>query len=210
MIRIGRADAIIRAGISAFWRGRSVVLPNPLAMGWDEVVQVGGFVAIGLLCVAAIGRLLYLEFSEALSHHHAAHNAEVEPPKEEHPQSDGEFRKYSVEELEQCARRVEEYLIASEAYTDADLSFADVAGAVGISSKKVSVAINFVLGKTFYDLINGLRVEKSKTLLQEKKQRGLTLETIAEKCGFNSRIVYSNAFKKATGMTTTQWLKNQK
>ena len=201
---------MIRAGISVLRRGRSVVSPNPLAMEWDEIVQVGGLAAIGLLCVAAIGRLLYLELSEALSHHHAAHHTVIESPKEEPLRPDGEFRKYSVDELEQCARRVEEYLIASEAYTDADLSFADVAAAVGISSKKVSAAINYALGKTFYDLINGLRVEKSKTLLQEKKQRGLTLETIAEICGFNSRIVYSNAFKKATGMTTTQWLKTQK
>ena len=46
-----------------------------------------------------------------------------------------------------------------------------------------------------------------KALLISKKEKGLTLETIAEQCGFNSRITFNNAFKKVIGVTTTEWLR---
>ena len=115
-----------------------------------------------------------------------------------------------MEILRGYASQVWQYLETSGVYTNPDLSLRDVAQATGIYSKNLSRAINVVLGKTFFELVNGLRIEKSKTLLMEKKERRLTIETIAEQCGFNSRIIFSNAFKKSTGMTTSQWLKSEK
>ena len=85
-----------------------------------------------------------------------------------------------------------------------------MAKATGLSSKNLSRAINTVLEKSFFDLVNGLRVEKSKALLLAKKERGYTLDTIAEECGFNSRFTFNAAFKRATGLTTSEWLKSTK
>lgn len=118
-----------------------------------------------------------------------------------------------VEDLERLtlfARQMEEYLSTSETYCNPHLSLNDIAKATGISSKNLSRAINSVLRKNFFDLVNGYRIEKSKALLLAKKEKGLTLETIAEQCGFNSQVTYCNVFKKALGMTTTQWLKHTK
>lgn len=115
-----------------------------------------------------------------------------------------------MELLRSYASRVRCYLETSGVYTNPDLSLRDVAQATGITYNNISKAINVVLEKNFFELINGMRIEKSKTLLMEKKERRLTLETIAEECGFNSRIIFSNAFKKSTGMTTSQWLKSEK
>ncbi len=112
--------------------------------------------------------------------------------------------------LNKYAERVQEYLTTSEAYLNPNLSLSEVAKAIGISQKNLSRAINTALGKNFFDLINSSRVEKSKSLLTQKKEKGLTLETIAEQCGFNSQVTYCNAFKRTTGMTTTQWLKQQR
>ena len=125
----------------------------------------------------------------------------------EKPQPDTDIRKEDMEQLQQYARQVEEYLRTSEAYVNPNLSLKEVAKATGVSTNNLSKSINTVLGKNFFDLVNGLRVEKSKFLLVEKKEKGLTLETIAEQCGFNSQVTYCNAFKKAIGMTTNQWLK---
>ena len=91
-----------------------------------------------------------------------------------------------------------------------NLSLKDVAKATGLSSKNLSRAINAILEKSFFDLVNGLRVEKSKALLLAKKERGYTLDTIAEECGFNSRFTFNAAFKRATGLTTSEWLKSTK
>lgn len=115
-----------------------------------------------------------------------------------------------MELLRSYASRVRRYLETSGVYTNPDLSLRDVAQATGIHYNTLSRAINAVLGKNFFELINGMRIEKSKTLLMEKKKRRLTIETIAEECGFNSRFTFNDAFKKSTGMTTSQWLKSAK
>lgn len=110
------------------------------------------------------------------------------------------------EELEGYARAVCQWLEQSEAYINPDFSLHDLAKAVNISSKKLSKSINQILDKSFFDLVNSYRIEKSKQLLIEKKELGLTLETIAEQCGFNTHYTYCRAFKKYTGLTTQQWL----
>lgn len=110
-------------------------------------------------------------------------------------------------QLRLLAGRIEEYLKTSEAYVNPDLSLNEVAKANGVSAKVLSKAINTVLGRNFFELINSYRIEKSKGLLLVKRERRLTIETIAEKCGFNSRSVFSVAFKKVTGLTTSEWLR---
>jgi len=40
------------------------------------------------------------------------------------------------------------------------------------------------------------------------KNGELTLETIAEKAGFNNRVTFLTAFKKFTGTTPSQYIKN--
>ncbi len=169
---------------------------------------------IQLLNVLAMGYLIYQVMATALSAHYpqpsqaVAREAEAEfATANAEPTAETESDKREMETLRQYARQVEEYLQTSGVYINPDLSLNDVAKATGISAKALSRAINSVLGRNFFDLVNGFRVEMSKDLLREKKEKGLTLETIAEKCGFNSRFTFNAAFKKATGMTTSQWSK---
>ena len=168
-----------------------------------------------LLTVLIMGYLLYSELDAARSSRHiplpsAEVVAEAEADfiaTEVMPQPEADSRKVDMAQLAAYARQVEEYFGNSEAYTDPKLSLKDVAMATGLSSKNLSRAINTVLGKSFFDLVNGLRVEKSKALLLAKKEKGYTIDTIAELCGFNSRFTLNAAFKRATGVTTSEWLK---
>lgn len=171
-----------------------------------------------LLTVIIMGYLLYAELAIALFERYrsdavtatVAAEAEAEFISTEvksQPQPEADNGKEEMQKLEQYARQVEEYLRTSEVYVNPNLSLKDVATATGISSKNLSKSINATLGKNFFDLVNGFRVEKSKILLLEKKEKGYTLETISEMCGFNSQVTYCNVFKKIIGMTTNQWLK---
>lgn len=175
-----------------------------------------------LLTVFIMGYLLYSELDVSLAaYSNLQPTAEVVAEAEAdfiavevrpQPQSetDTDTPKVDLEQLTRYARQVEEYIETSEAYTDPKLSLKDVAKATGLSTKNLSRAINMVLGKSFFDLVNGLRIEKSKTLLLSKKEKGYTIDTIAEQCGFNSRFTLSAAFKRATGYTTSEWLKRNK
>ncbi len=107
------------------------------------------------------------------------------------------------------AKKIQDWLQHSGAYTNPNLSLKEVSFATGISVNNISKAINTILQKNFFELVNGYRIEESKQLLVSKKKLGLTLETIAEKCGFNSQYSFCRAFKKHTGCSTTQWLKHQ-
>ncbi len=180
-----------------------------------------GFRLFYLISVIAMAYLLYCELS--ISFERKKENAALSislsrkdmakydsDASGEHTRHHSENHEEKIEQLRNYAARIEEYLQNTEAYMNPNLSLKDVAAQTGISAKNLSKSINMVLGKTFFDLINGCRIEKSKQLLMAKKRDGLTLDTIAEKCGFNSRFTLNAAFKKATGLTTTQWLKKSK
>lgn len=161
---------------------------------------------IQVLNVVAMGYLIYKELTPATAQ--PAGNEEKESRCA--PGTDAAADREETELLRGYAETVCQYLQTSGVYTNPDLSLRDVAQATGISSNNLSKAINAVLGKNFFELVNGMRIEKSKTLLLEKKERLLTIETIAEQCGFNSPSIFCRAFKKSMGMTTSQWLKSSK
>lgn len=112
--------------------------------------------------------------------------------------------------MEEYACKAVLWLEDTQEYINPNLSLNELAVAISVSPKKLSKAINFVLEKSFFDLVNGYRIEKSKILLLEKKERGLTLETIAEQCGFNSHYTYCRVFKKYMGMSTSKWVNSYK
>lgn len=206
---------------SKVWVPKFITLVGTMgivAMVWSVINPLGGFRLFYFINVVAMFFLIYseLKLANAFRKHRAPSHETVDEVEadfiavEERPQAaseTGNRKEDDLEQLQQYARQVEEYLRSSEAYINPNLSLRDVAKATGISSKNLSRAINTVLDKNFFDLVNGFRVEKSKALLAEKKEKGLTLETVAELCGFNSQVTFCNAFKKSAGMTTTQWLK---
>ena len=156
---------------------------------------------IQALNVVAMGYLIYKELAIL---------PRLAAAREETPPENGSLNDEEMKLLRQYAEKTRAYLQTSGVYTDPNLSLGDVAKATEIYYKNLSKATNVILGKTFFELVNGMRVEKSKELLLEKKERGLTLETIAEKCGFNSQSTFCRAFKKSVGVSTSEWLKSEK
>lgn len=111
-------------------------------------------------------------------------------------------------QMKEICNKVMEYLAVSKAYTNPALSLTMLAQATGIHHKNISVAINRYLHKNFFDLINGMRVEKVKRRLLALNDN-YTIESVAADCGFRSRSTFFAAFKKATGKTPTQWVKSE-
>lgn len=176
-----------------------------------SIFEFGADLWINLvLYIIVIYNLLYTELKKAFTSQHNYNAIIVSSDSDNEPiPSKTPSKNKNIEILEFYARQIDEYLQKTEAYLNSDISIIDVANATGIYSKNLSQAINIVLKKNFFDLINGYRIQKSMKLLLTKKEKGLTIETIAELCGFNSRFTFNSAFKKATGMTTSQWLKKQ-
>ena len=58
------------------------------------------------------------------------------------------------------------------------------------------------LGKSYTELVSGLRIEKAKTLL---RGTGLPMERIAEQSGFQSAVHFSRSFRQHTGMSPREY-----
>lgn len=113
-------------------------------------------------------------------------------------------------DMEGYCEKVVAYLQESEIYKEPDISVAYVAKATGISSIIISQSINTLLGKNFFNLINGMRVEEIKRMLLDGCQNKYSIEQIARMCGFRSRSSFYLAFNKIEGVTPTEWLKKNK
>jgi AraC-like DNA-binding protein/chromate transport protein ChrA len=86
-------------------------------------------------------------------------------------------------------------------YRNPRLTINEVANAVGTNRTYLSAYLNSVLHTTFYDYINGYRIEYISKKLLEEEAPGKTIEEIAELSGFNSTTTFRRAFQKKTGMT---------
>jgi AraC-like DNA-binding protein len=92
-------------------------------------------------------------------------------------------------------------------FSEEGISVKDVADKIEERPYIVSQAINACLGKNFFELVNGYRVEESKKLMMDEKLSHLSMIGIAFEAGFSSKTAFNTAFKKHTGMTPSQFKK---
>lgn len=88
-------------------------------------------------------------------------------------------------------------------------SLQDLAEEVGWQSKDVSSVINSGGERNFNDYINALRVAKVEAVLQEKAGQKVNLLDLAFDAGFNSKTNFNTCFKNFTGVTPSQYQKEQ-
>ncbi len=82
------------------------------------------------------------------------------------------------------------------------LRLTEVAEQVYVSQWHLSKLIGRHTGKTFSDILNGARIEKSKELL---KDPSLRICDVAELVGFQDLAHFSRVFKKMTGMSANEY-----
>lgn len=92
-----------------------------------------------------------------------------------------------------------------KAYHDPDISLEKLANALNASKHHVSQVINEHLGASFFEYVNQLRVEEARQLLAETTRSDLHVIEVAYAVGFNNKMSFNAAFKKATGMTPTEY-----
>jgi AraC-like DNA-binding protein len=91
-----------------------------------------------------------------------------------------------------------------------DLSLADLAEKLEISIHDTSYLINNKKQTSFYNYVNAYRVEEAKRLLAVYDESKFNMLSIAFDSGFNSKTTFNTTFKKITGTTPTQYLKQLK
>ncbi|WP_027672302.1 helix-turn-helix domain-containing protein [Rheinheimera baltica] len=110
---------------------------------------------------------------------------------------------YTDAQIQQTAQLIQQRVEAEKLYLDANLTLNRLARILQQPQKRVSLALNQTLGKTFYDYINGSRISHAKTLITQQPE--LNLLDIAMQSGFNSKSVFNSAFNKYAQTTPSNY-----
>jgi AraC-like DNA-binding protein len=99
------------------------------------------------------------------------------------------------------------HISENKPYLDPELSLRDLANQIDIHPNYLSWILNQSIGLNFNEFINQYRIEAFKTLASAPGNDKLTIEGLAYESGFNSKTVFNTYFKRATGLTPKQYLK---
>lgn len=125
------------------------------------------------------------------------------------PKDENRYRHSGLKlnEAEAYMKSLLEYFEKDKPYLNGKLSLKEVADQLEISVNHLSQVINEQLGKNFFDFVNAYRVEEVRQRLSDKRNQDLTLLGIAYDSGFNSKSSFNSIFKKLTGITPSQYVK---
>jgi len=107
-----------------------------------------------------------------------------------------------ADRAEQLLRAVME---SDKIYLDEELSLPGLSAKIGLASSYVSQVLNERLKKSFYDFVNGYRVEEAQRILRDPRKSDQKILAIALDSGFASKPAFNRVFKRHTGMTPSEY-----
>jgi len=108
---------------------------------------------------------------------------------------------FSSAELNKWQQKLHQHMDSRRSYINPELRLSDLALEMNLKPYELSELINRAEGKNFYEFINSYRVEEVKRKINLPESDYLSLLGIANECGFNSKSVFNETFKKFTGLT---------
>lgn len=99
------------------------------------------------------------------------------------------------------------HISENKPYLNPDLSLRDLAKQIDIHPNHLSWLLNNSIGLNFNEFINQYRIEAFKSNAKAQENENLTIEGLAYESGFNSKTVFNTYFKRETGLTPRQFLK---
>jgi len=120
---------------------------------------------------------------------------------ESQPEKDSEY-------LRNLTKNIVSYLEREKPYLQPRFSLIDVCTAVNAPVHQVQYCMNVILKKKFADLKNEMRVNHAIDLLKQNTTDKTSIEGLGRLSGFTSNSNFFLTFKKATGLTPNEWLKN--
>lgn len=157
--------------------------------------------------------VLLLSFSDPLTrpvqhdarykeHQKALYNKKVSIKKKQ-PNSSAFPRK----RMKEYAEKISLHLENEKPYLNPALTLRELAGQIDIHPNQLSWLLNEHFGKKFNSFINGYRVAYFQKLAALPENDKISIIGLAYESGFNSKTVFNTFFKKETGLTPNEFIK---
>ena len=98
-----------------------------------------------------------------------------------------------------------DYMETHKPYLEPNVTVERLAGRLQVSPKLLSTTINSQLHKNFFEMIGSYRIAEAKRQLTDPELRQQPISEIMKNCGFNSKSVFNQAFKKSVGVTPSHY-----
>lgn len=121
-----------------------------------------------------------------------------------------EYAQFAMKQMEEVSQSSGDYQASlaveylRENFANADLNLNNICTYLGISTSHFSNIFKESTGATFTEVLTNIRIEKAKHLLKETSLKNYE---IAEKVGFSDPHYFSITFKKITGMTPKEFVR---
>ena len=114
----------------------------------------------------------------------------------------------SHEDKKSILERINRYMESSDEIYNSNFTVEILAEEIGIHKRYVSQVINELGGSNFKTMLNNYRVREACRKLEDESQiKENTIEAIGQSVGFISRRNFGLAFKKATGLSPSSYVK---
>lgn len=114
----------------------------------------------------------------------------------------------SEEDAKKIYQRLTENMERDKLYKNPEITLTELANLLQVHPNILSQVINSLEQKNFFDYINELRTNEFKQIVVLEKNRKYTLLSLALECGFNSKTSFNRNFKKATGLSPSDYLRS--
>jgi len=116
----------------------------------------------------------------------------------------------SSEKKEEYLEKIIHSLEEKKLYRQGNIKLQSFSEMVSIKPHCISQVVNEKLNKNFRELINSYRIREAKKSLMDPALKDSSILEIAFDVGFNSKSAFNRVFKKHTGLTPSQFRKQNK
>jgi AraC-like DNA-binding protein len=209
-LQVRRRLRVVFADIEGREMAWLLVLAGQLALNWLITMSYnlgwwsGSELAFSLLGLVFIMTLAPWTVRQSPAFQRdSRHAGRQEVPKPLDAGPDTEAGKYARsllddERVDRIAEKIRMTFRRDRVYLDPALSLGRLSELTSVNEYHLSQTFNRRIGASFYDYVNGWRVEEAKVRLRSSDD---TVTAVAFDSGFNSRSDFYNAFRAATGLT---------
>jgi AraC-like DNA-binding protein len=104
--------------------------------------------------------------------------------------------------------KLQQHMQTRRPYLESELSLENLSTQIAVKPKLLSQVINELMQQNFFEFINHYRIDEAKRLLNNPKDRKITVLEVMYQVGFNSKSSFNTLFKKETGITPSEFKKN--